>query len=369
MFTLILKTTNACNLDCEYCSLGKQTDYSKMSKSLFFDILEYTYLLGNKQINVILHGGEPTLIDIDIYTNVITQIKQKYNDLDLTLSMQTNGFLLNDKIIDFCKNFDVGLGVSVDGGASIHDKQRHTKNGSGSFEIIKENILRYRSENILVSTLMVLTKNAFNESFEFLDFFNEHHINIKINPLLNYGNALENQGLILQEGDYANYLIKLFEYAVENNIQISIAPLTKIINAIIHDTPINGCNFNKACHKNFLCIDYTGDIYPCGKFSDLKEYKLGNVSDKNYDIMNHEILKTLTLRTTTNIPAKCKKCKYLNLCNSGCNGESIINNSDTPFNCTDYKILFNYFYSDGLDLIKKQLIEQKKQLLKQMEVN
>ena len=69
-------------------------------------------------------------------------------------------------------------------------------------------------------------------------------------------------------------------------------------------------------------------------------------------------------RRNTRLPNKCRKCKYLRLCNAGCSAEAAIggNINGEPMLCEDYQMLFEYFYGDGLILLKKELQRQKNML-------
>lgn len=366
MFTVILKTTNTCNLDCKYCSLGKKIDGNRMSERMFYDSLEYIYLLGKKQFTIILHGGEPTLLDMQIYRKGLLGMKEKYPEVEIDVCMQTNGYVVNQAIIEFCLEFSVHVGVSIDGGEVIHNQERLTKLGELSYEVVYNNMLAYQEHGIAVSALMVVTRNALQEQVEYLHLYEKHGIPVKMNPLLNYGSTLEHEELTLREGEYAAYLIRLYEYGIAQNLSLKIDPITQFIEAILYDTELKTCTFTKSCHKNFLCIDYDGDIYPCGKFSDLKEYKLGNITERNEKILESPILQSLEERGTLKIPTKCQQCHNLKYCNCGCNAESVICKDNVPFQCRDYKVLFEYFLNEGLKLLKQQLLEYKKQRLEEI---
>lgn len=350
MFTLIVNTTNGCNLDCDYCSLGKKTDSTKISKTMFFDILEYTYQLGHKEFTVILHGGEPTIVPMSIFRYGIVEMKEKYPDMTLHIRMQTNGFLLNDSILNFCHEFDVGVGISFDGNEDTHNQQRHIQGGGDSYQQIKNNILKYKNAGIPLSTLLVLTKKSMDSTLDFLHFLEENDLDLKVNPLLSYGNAVEHEELALQSGDYASFIIDMFRYAIKERVQVVIEPIQGIVEALLNDTSMKTCTFHKNCHENFLCIDYLGDIYSCGKFSHIPDSCLGNIATAS-GVLNHAVISD---------DVACSHCPYLKYCNGGCDAERLIGGTTQYPLCEEYKILFRYFFSEGFGLLKEQLLEEKK---------
>lgn len=371
MLTLILKTTNGCNLDCRYCSLGKKLHPVTLNLEQCTRALEYACNIceqcGERQLNILLHGGEPTIVDMEIYRKAIHWVRTRFPQLEFLVSMQTNALVVTDEILGFCEEFEVGIGISIDGSEEIHDAQRLTKKQQPSFKRVQQNIEQYLERGFAVSGLMVLTKNALNEDFRFLDYYAEKKIPLTINPLLNYGNASENSCLALEQGDYAKYLIGVFEYALHNDVTVSIAPINGIVQAILNDTNVKICTFNKGCNDQFICVDCHGDIFPCGKYADLQEFTLGNIADNECDLSAHPVLQRIKARRTVDIPQDCVQCQYYKYCNAGCSAESYINGTATPSMCADYKMLFSYFSSTGLELIKEKLLISKQYLLNLME--
>lgn len=365
MFTVILKVTNGCNLACSYCSLGEKKNFKYVESQPLTQYLcfacEMAILKGELVLNIIFHGGEPTLISPATYKSAIEEVKRKYTDLDIRLSMQSNGLIITDEMMDFLMEYDVHMGISIDGSMCIHDLERRTTNGEPTYEKIVENINQMRRKGIQVSCLMVLTQNAIGKDYEYLHYFADNHIYLKINPLLNYGEAAIHPELSLRPGEYAKYLIGLFEYIIHEDVDVSIAPVDNILQAILCNQRICECTFCPTCNRNFLCIDYKGDVYPCGKFSDMDKFLLGNANENAIECLDKSLIQSLEDRRTKTMPLKCTSCKYVKLCNAGCTAEAVIDGcfENVPVLCEDYKILFDYFHKDGLRLLKTELQRQR----------
>lgn len=81
MLTVIVKGTNGCNLACSYCSLGKKSNFKYISKSALDKLLDFSCgfakYRGENSINFILHGGEPTLVNPNIYDGKYYICKRK----------------------------------------------------------------------------------------------------------------------------------------------------------------------------------------------------------------------------------------------------------------------------------------------------
>ena len=368
MLTIIVKGTNGCNLACSYCSLGEKKDFKYVNVLRLIEIFEYScnYAIskGENRITFILHGGEPTLIHTQVYEEAIEYIKKNFSDLDITFSMQSNGLVITNEFIVFARKYDIHLGISIDGSQEIHDSERRTSGNEATYKRITNNINKLLEAGVQVSCLMVMTKNAIGKGYDYLSYFEKRRLHLKINPLLNYGEVYEHPELSLEPGDYARYLIGLYEFVIEHDIEVTISPSDNILKAIIYNQRLGECSFNKDCNKNFICIDYNGDIYPCGKFSDMNEFIIGNIYITGFEELMTRINERLFSRRNRNLPEACVKCNFLKLCNGGCSAEAVIDGdfNERPILCKDYKMLFEYFSKDGLVLLKEELIRQKKQL-------
>ncbi len=360
MLTLILKANNSCNLRCEYCSVGDKSDSKMMSESEMMYALEWfsKFARERKELNpaIIFHGGEPLLIPVKQYRNCIDKLFSENADLNFTLNIQTNGTILNNEIINLFKNYNINPGISIDGSESVHDSQRKTINGEKTFSKIINNIKTLKENEINVSTLMVLTRKSLFENLDYLKLFSELELPLKINPLYSAGEAVKHQELFLKSGEYAEYMIRVFEYLIDNEIQISLLPLEYILQAvIIGNTAPRGCIFSEKCSESFICVNQDGNIFPCGRFADDKLQILGNI----YDGINkngQQILKELKSIRTFKIRSECKNCKYKTLCNGGC----IAMNG---LMCNDYKKFLDYFYNDGLKKYKQYLLSRRAEIL------
>ena len=369
MVTLILKGTNGCNLNCSYCSLGEKAHHETASTQTLKRILEYACNIcrqrKDSQLEIILHGGEPTLISADSYDTALKYAHESFPDVQIDLSMQTNAFYISEEYLSFLRHYDVNVGVSIDGSAEIHDQERKSRSGSGSFQAVTENIERMQSVGLRVSGLMVLTSIGVSAPLNYLDYYASRHINLKINPLLNYGEACKNPHLALKKGDYASYLIRVYEYIITHQINVTISPIDKILQSVLLKDRIRECTFNAECNRGFLCVDYRGDIYPCGKFSDVHAFKLGNVFSQDADVVSSSQFQILTERRSCGLPMKCCACKYSSICHGGCSAEASIegNLNEPPFLCDDYQMLFDYFGGKGLRLLRDQLVKSKHRLM------
>ncbi len=365
MLTLILKGTNACNLRCAYCSLGEKEQFSLMSEKKMLDALmwfaQYAKQRKESAINIIFHGGEPMLISPKQYRVCMDKLLEVYADLEIGFHIQTNGTILTEEYLQLIKEYDIKVGVSLDGPAYIHDMQRKTIQQQKTYEMIWKNILDMKKQGILLSALMVLTKATVNADLSYLEELCAMDIPLKINPLLQVGEAKNHTELALELGDYSKYLIHVYEYLLQNDLHIHISPIEEIFQGILSDSTPQGCIFNTECSKHFLCINQNGDIYPCGRFADTVSYKLGTIET---GIEEQEQYKNLLEWRKNSLLGKCKNCNYLKYCHGGCS--AYLETQESAILCKEYQHIFSYFSGEGLKKYKSYLLQKKKELLFQL---
>src|ERR1700685_382320 len=95
----------------------------------------------DRPLSVVLHGGEPLLMGFDAMLRLVKGLKSTLR-ADAGLHIQTNGVLLSDKFIDLFAYHDVGISISLDGPAKIHDRNRLDHQGRGSHEQVTSAIAR-----------------------------------------------------------------------------------------------------------------------------------------------------------------------------------------------------------------------------------
>ena len=130
--TVLLKVASRCNLNCSYCYVYNMGDESWRTlpkrirpdtQALVIRQLGELYRSQDHPFAVVLHGGEPLLIGADRLDGLLAGLRAEL-PLSCSLSIQTNGVLITDEILDICAAHGVGLSVSLDGPAEIHDANR-----------------------------------------------------------------------------------------------------------------------------------------------------------------------------------------------------------------------------------------------------
>jgi uncharacterized protein len=141
-----LHITNACNLKCSYCFVGEKTNEGMdpdVMQLVARNIRTTTDRYGTGKVHIKFAGGEPTAFvpRMRRFREVLLR-EMEGSATRVQFGMLSNGTLVNDRLIDFLKEIDAGISISVDGFGEAHDIYRVYASGKGSWDIVSRNVQR-----------------------------------------------------------------------------------------------------------------------------------------------------------------------------------------------------------------------------------
>jgi uncharacterized protein len=146
--TLVLNVNTGCNLSCTYCykeDLASPSDGLKMSYETAVESIEMLLREspGRNKYNIVFFGGEP-LTHMPLIRKVVAYCESRFAELAATpdFTLTTNATLLSDQLIDWFNQHRFGLTVSMDGPRGLHDRNRLTVGGHGTYDIVSEKVKR-----------------------------------------------------------------------------------------------------------------------------------------------------------------------------------------------------------------------------------
>jgi uncharacterized protein len=86
-----------------------------------------------KSISLVFHGGEPLLVGKDYFRKIIEIFNFSLEEIIVNYAVQTNGTLIDDEWCQLFKEFNIHIGVSLDGPEKLQNKYRVYHNNKGSF--------------------------------------------------------------------------------------------------------------------------------------------------------------------------------------------------------------------------------------------
>ena|GEM_PF-805942 len=368
--TFIIKITDCCNLACRYCSYPaqKKVFFSlELWKIFLKELKDFCNFFGEKEIRLIFHGGEPLLWGEKNLKQALKIAVSELGNFTLDLNLQTNGTIVNPELFKIFKEYNVSLGVSIDGPCELHNLYRVTPAGKGSFSMVKTFLDELSRYGLSCGVLSVISPSHIGKEEEFWQFFKNLGYPLRLSPLSPLGRGKE---LISSlgypfSGWYAEFLIRLYQVILNDFMGyledfISINPIDKIIHRFLKLTDNTECTFVEDCSAQFVSVDFQGNVYPCGRLSKKEKFCYGNLKEKTLiDMLSSKEFPLFRRRKEILLKEDCKECRFFKYCYGGCPATGINGNPfrKTAF-CEDYKRLFEYFSGDGLELLRKRLLAE-----------
>ncbi len=345
---VVLKVTKACDLDCAYCYESK-TEKKFMSEPLLMKCLnEITSI--SEDATIILHGGEPTLINKSLLIKFLEKAEAKIKEgKQISFNIQTNGMQIDSEWIEIFKKYNITVGFSIDGPQELHDKYRLTRNGKGSHKTVLNNITTAGMAGIEKNCLCVITKDSLENICNLFDFFNDLDIQgIDFLPCMveNDNQKITKTDLTISPEDYAEFIIKYYNLRKENNSNYDVRSFSDFID-ILNGRDSRTCNliYPKICGWEVVSVDTDGYVYPCDSFAGIEDMRIGNIAEDGLEkILKSEKAKNF-YEVANTIPKECESCGYLKYCFGGCVYHRYYNSKnpeEKTYYCEAYKKIFKY---------------------------
>lgn len=142
--TVVLNVNTGCNLSCTYCykedldtpDKGRRMSLETAQQSIELMLAESP---NEKRFSVVFFGGEP-LSNLKLIRQVVDYCEARFAQLGKKVDfvMTTNATMLNDDIVDWLDEHNFGIAISMDGPEAIHDRNRRTVGGKGTYRTVSD---------------------------------------------------------------------------------------------------------------------------------------------------------------------------------------------------------------------------------------
>jgi len=338
----VVKPTRQCNLKCKYCYVGDNTENTKMD----FQTLENTIVKliehnsSEKATSFAWHGGEPLLMGLDFFIK-ITDLQKQYKQSHTILnSIQTNGTFLNQDILDFCADTGFYISISLDGPSELHNTSRIFSETKGSFDLVMKAIYEMKSRSdVNGGVIATITRPTLERITDFYAFFKEVGLDLKVSPLIHSGRAIENLGQFsISPEEYGKFMISLFDiWFNENKPTFAITNFRTLMRKILERVKVKEEIPYSPCIDSFVGIGPNGDVYPCGRYDNISEFKIGNINEDTIK----KILSSPNRLKFYSKESECNNCQDYNVC-IRCEHNAYMVNSPVDYYCGGYQKLINH---------------------------
>ena len=317
---------------------------------------------------ICFQGGEPTIMGLNFYQKAVNLIEKYGSGKKISLSLQTNGTLLNDEWGKFLHKYNFLVGISVDGPKEIHNKYRKTSSNEDSHHLVMRGLNILKKHNIEHNILSLVTKANINKAEE-IYLYNKNILQSKHHQYIEcveFDNTDKLCSFCPSGDEWGNFLCSLFDIWYKDRYEVSVRLFDSILFKMV-EQKANVCVMNSNC-RQYLMVENNGDLFPCDFFM-LPELKLGNIFESNgfLNAWNGDKIKNFGKRKSQ-YNEKCSNCKYLNLCHGCCQknrSKDGINSKKLSVLCSGWKMFYDYTY-DKFKALAEEIKEQRQQeLIKQ----
>ncbi len=368
---LVLQPTPFCNLRCKYCYLTEESRSTRkfMPINMVRDIIDFV-VKSNFANNVLVikwHAGEPMAAGLKFYqeaVDIISKVTKLYN-IKAVHTIQTNATLINEDWANFFKDNKFVVGISLDGPENLHNLNRVSANGKGTFDLVMKKIQLLKKHQISFRIISVLSNTSLDDPDMFFDFFKKlgaHDIGLNIEETEgnNKSSSINNVEHLKK---YAKFFSRILQLQKGTNV------IFREINER-KEAIINGSEYMEGITSKpffMLNVDYLGNFSTfCPELLDIKfkgaysDFILGNI----YEHSISEVISSQKFQNIYNNIQKgiklCKEtCSYFSLCGGGSPVNKLCENGDfnsgSTFFCkTKIQIPVNILLSE----LKNNLSEQ-----------
>jgi len=327
----------ACNLDCNYCFyLEKETLFPQASTfKMVPDILEsfikqYIESQPTNSVHFTWQGGEPTLLGVPYFEEIIRLQEKHTGDKQITNAIQTNGVLLDEKWGLFLRKNSFLVGISIDGPQPLHDRYRLGHDGKGTFNQVMAGLNVLKNHHIEFNTLTVVNRSNQDQAgviYNFLKSIGSTYWQFipavertRADGSLAAPHELDDLKLTewsVEAERYGQFLTTIFKRWVREDVGNIFVQQFEAALANEMGRPAGVCVWNATCGQA-LAVEHNGDLYSCDHYV-FPEYQLGNIMEMPLlDLVHSPDQQKFGIDKQDGLTQTCLDCDVLHLCHGEC---------------------------------------------------
>ena len=356
----VIKIASRCNLNCSYCYMYNMGDstYLKQPAVMSNDVImalmarvkDHCLCHGIRKFSFIFHGGEPLLAGVDFFRFFVERSRNLLpGEIETAFSMQTNGTLLTREWCGLLKQFNIRVGVSIDGPQRQNDRLRVDHAGRGSYERVKSGWANAQESGLDPGILTVIdleTDPA--EVYSHLKQLRPHKVDFLF-PQATYDNRPPGGQVDSEDAPYADWLLRIFSlWHAEDVPPFRIRLFDQIIGSVLgapgHMDALGTGENQMLMIETDGAIETVDVLRVCGDGMTRNTY---NVTTHSFDDALRDELVQLYYFSNLRLCAACQHCPINKICGGGYlpNRYSAARGFDNPsIYCRDLEKLIRHVY-------------------------
>ncbi|MGB4804131.1 MAG: radical SAM protein [Anaerolineae bacterium] len=259
--TAWLHVTNQCNLRCRYCYIEK--DEEAMTEEIGLTAVDAIFRTalqsGLKSVKLKYAGGESSLnfgLIRQLHAHAVGLSQPSHVGLhEVVLS---NGIAITSAMLDFMRESDIHLMISLDGIGAAHDDQRPFVNGRGSFQHVVRGIERAIRLGLHPDISITVTPHNADQLWQVVAFVLDHDLRFNLNFQRDTGCETSESVFLQQEQRIVAGVRAALDVVAER------LPSYRLIDGLMDRSSFHAPH-DIACGAghNYLVVDQHGGISRC----------------------------------------------------------------------------------------------------------
>jgi uncharacterized protein len=326
---IVLKIATRCNLNCSYCYVYNHEDTGFNFRPKFISDHIYDSVLarikdycGLFQVNnflICFHGGEPTLVGLRRFRELVTRAQHTLGGYLGGLCLQTNGTLIDDGWAKALKELGVGVSVGIDGPADIHDATRVYRRGGGSHAATVRGIKTLQDIGINPAVLCVVHPGVNGEKiYKYIRSLNVTSIDFLLPDVSHDNKSHMYSGF--GEAPVAEYLIPVLDaWLAEDNPEVSVRIFRELFRILMGGTGLTD-GFGGS-GSSYVIVETDGTI----QANDALRVCENGIAVSGLNVLHHgfdnlELGLPVVYKAINGgfpLPTGCRRCSEREICGGG----------------------------------------------------
>ena len=314
--------TTGCNLRCKYCFEENSKFNNHYEKNMSVETaliaaqkyLDYLKIEHIDSPQVIFYGGEP-LANWLVVKKVVEFMTSKNSKIKFNIV--TNGTLINEEIATFIAQYDIEVGISLDGPKTINDANRVFRVPQKSvYDSVMEKIKILQDKQVKYGISITISENLIERKEEVIDWIKNSNLFSVFYNLYHYGEKTDKWEMFYN--DMSDYLTESYDNIA--HLGIADGRINRKIDSLLNQKfKFSDC---AAVGANQLTIKPNGDVIICHGYVKTNKYVLGDIRSKNVlELINHP-QSSVWINNAPIYSDKCINCESIYICGGGCSMQS-----------------------------------------------
>jgi uncharacterized protein len=354
---ITIHLNHACNLACEYCYAdGRTSDFDGSAKGAYGGAITFVsptvleaglekFMRDAPIDNVLISflGGEPLLSE-ERFLEAIRIIDEKAAKYGRHPSFQltTNGTRNTEALLRCFKEHGFSIVISMDGDREMHNRQRPTASGTGSYDQVLRGAQEIAESGIRLGLRMTAIRGRPG--------IERAHQSLTSAPVEAVGFQFHIYGgdaLRPLEGEERAGLFAHYRNTAHRILSgdLDAAKLVTVRDVLVDITTKNKKQYHCAAGRWSNTLTPNGDVYPCHRFVGMTGFKAGNVLDDSFRFAAQALFENNTVENRVirdDGTQNCALCYAHNTCGGGCAQIAAANTGTVgelpPFFCQETRL-------------------------------